>query len=353
MKHHRRIGLVLVLALFAGGAACSDLGYYLQSARGQLRVVAARQPVEELLRDPQTPAPLRERMVLAKDLLAFASNELHLEAHGSYRHYIDLKRPYVVWNVVATPRLSLAAKTWCFPFAGCVPYRGYFDEDDARDFAAGLAAKDLDVDVYGVTAYSTLGWFDDPLMNTFLFEQRGQLAELLFHELAHQKVYVKDHTAFNEAFAVVVAEKGAARWLDTAGSPDELQRWRLVRKRREQFDALFDSTRARLLEAYAAHSPDEEKLRTKEAIFEGFREGYGRLLASWGEEKRGGWLDRGLNNARFAASLTYRELVPSFERLWEQSDGDPVRFYQGVQALADLPKDERMARLTGEVTVPK
>ncbi len=310
-------------------------------------------PVSELLEDNGTPESLRHRLLLAEELLAFASEQLQLDPNGSYNEYADLQRPYVVWNVVAAPALSLSPKTWCFPFAGCVPYRGYFKEERAREYANRLVSQDMDVDVYGVKAYSTLGWFDDPLLNTFLFDDRSQLAETLFHELAHQRVYVKDHTEFNEAFAVVLARAGTAMWLEQQGDAEELKRWEVQHARTEEFLKLFDVTRDALQRTYAGPEDASAKLAMKESIFRDFRGAYAHLLASWGVQGRGGWLDRDLNNARFASAMTYRELVPAFERLWVSSLNEPERFYQAVEGLARLPKDERSARLHAEVTVPK
>jgi len=341
----RTLGIILVSLLLSGLMACSRLGYYAQSVRGQLGVMAASQEVDEILDDPGQPAKLKERLRFSQQLLAYAHEDLGLENDGSYLEYADIGRHFVVWNVVATPELSLEPKTWCFMFAGCVPYRGYFEEQDALAFASELREDGLDVDVYGVPAYSTLGWLDDPLLNTFLFESDIYLAELIFHELAHQRLYLKDHGDFNEAFAVVVARHGADRWISSQDDP-VLSRARVQQKYRQKtFFDLFDETRNHLTELYASGQPDSQMLASKQQLLDAFAVRYRALLQGWGATEGESWLGRGLNNARFAAAMTYRKLVPAFEALWEQSGESPRRFYRAAEELSRLPEVELQTRL--------
>ena len=215
----RRVIAILALALASAAlAGCSTVGYYWQSLDGHVRLMAAARPLDDWLQDPAAPERLKERLRLAERIRDFASRELLLPDNPSYRRYADLRRPAAVWNVVAAPPLSLTLRTWCFPVTGCVGYRGWFDEAQARAEAEALRAQGLEVSVYPVPAYSTLGWSNwlggDPLLNTFIRDTEGELARLIFHELAHQVVYARDDTAFNESFATAVERLGVARWID-------------------------------------------------------------------------------------------------------------------------------------------
>jgi len=337
------LGLGCLLLL--GMLSCTHLSYYAQSIRGHLKVISATRPVDELISAPDTPLQVRERLQFVQTLLEFARSELALENQGSYTSYADIGRPYVVWNVVATPSLSLTPQTWCFWFAGCVPYRGYFHEQDAIEFAQDLRRQGLDVAISGVPAYSTLGWFDDPLLNTFLFEHKQRLAGLIFHELAHQTLYVKDASDFNEAFATVVSQQGIQLWTAAQGDPGLVEASHVARARETGFFALFDQTRHQLEEIYASTNPDALKLERKHRVIEGFKSDYRALLESWGGEAGGVWLEEGLNNARFAAASTYRKLVPAFETLWRQCAGNPETFYRAAEKLSQLPVDERQKSL--------
>jgi len=307
--------------------------------------MSAARPVDELLSDPQTAPQLKTRLRLVESMLEFAGTELALDNDGSYTAYADIGRPYVVWNVVATPPLSLDPERWCFLFAGCVPYRGYFNQQDAIDFSRTLEQKGLDVAVSGVPAYSTLGWFDDPLLNTFLFEDELNLADLIFHELAHQRLYLKDDSDFNEAFAVVAADHGVQLWA-AARDDNTLLQVRQKRKLRESsFFDQFERTRARLETLYAGPLPDAQKLASKKQVLEDFKAQYRALLADWGVAEGGVWLERDLNNARFASATTYRKLVPAFEALWRQNGEDPGGFYLAAEKLSHLPLAERQAAM--------
>lgn len=344
---------LLVVAAALALAGCSAVDYYWQGFAGQVGVLAGARPVDEVL--ATTPdAKLAQRLQLAREVRKYASRELGLPDNASYTRYTDLGRPFVVWNVFAAPPLALEPREWCFPVAGCVSYRGYFSEADARAEAARLAARGDDVHVGGVPAYSTLGWFDDPLLSSFVRYPDTALARLVFHELAHQVVYVRDDTMFNESFAATVEEAGVERWIASrAGSPEHP---RLVAEqaRAERLQALFRrlvrDARVELKAVYAADLPEADRLARKTEIF-------GRMRAAYEAAKAGdaglagydrwfaGHEGRGPNNASLAAVALYDDRVPGFRALLVETNGDLPAFYARVRELARLPKAERDARL--------
>ncbi|MCU0934626.1 MAG: aminopeptidase [Gammaproteobacteria bacterium] len=328
-------------------SGCADLGYYAYSISGQAALLAARQPLDAAVDDPQTPEQLRARLQYAAAVRDFAAESLGLPDNGSYRTYADLGRRYVAWAVVATPELSLAARTWCFPVAGCVAYRGYFEEAEALRYADALRAEGQDVHVGGVAAYSTLGWFDDPLPRGVLEWPDTELAGLIFHELAHQVAYVRDDTAFNEAFAVTVEEEGVRRWLAARGSAGAVAAYDQARVRRGDVLARVLVARGRLAAIYASDLPAEAMRREKGAVFRELHEscqGLGLNEAERARYRR--WCSERPNNARLAAITTYHELAPGFRALLDRHGGDLPAFYQAVVDLAGLPRDVRRERLT-------
>ena len=336
-----------VAALCLGG--CADLGYYWQSVSGHLQLMHAARPVNDWLADAQTPAALKSRLALTQRLRSFAVTELKLPDNASYRSYADLHRSAAVWNVVAAPEFSLTLKTWCFPVAGCVGYRGYYSEDLAQAEAALLRARGLEAGVYGVPAYSTLGWMNwaggDPLLSTFIGYPEGELARLIFHELAHQVVYARNDTAFNESFATAVERLGVQRWLASQASDEARKRYAEFDARRRQFRALTLATRRELAGIYASNSPVAQdppaKIALKKIAMQRFRDDYARLKASWGGYAGyDAWVARA-NNALFGAQAAYDDLVPDFEALFEREGRDWPRFYDAVKHLAALTKDER------------
>ena len=356
MPWTQRRTLATAIAMAAGLAGCADLGYYWQSVNGHLTLLNAARPVDDWLGDAQTPAPLKTRLVLAQRIRRFAVTELKLPDNPSYQRYADLHRSAVVWNVVAAPEFSLTLKTWCFPLAGCVGYRGYFSEAEAKAEAARLAAQGLETSVYGVPAYSTLGWLNwaggDPLLSTFIGYPEGELARLVFHELAHQVVYAPGDTAFNESFATAVERLGVQRWLQdpaSPGSPETRQAYLQFDERRRQFRALTAATRQELSFVYAQKSAFAQNTSTQSAhksiAMQKFREAYAQLRAGWnGYAGYDPWVARA-NNASFGAQAAYDEGVPAFEALFEREGRDWQRFYQAVRRLADLPAAERHAAL--------
>ncbi len=336
----RQLGTFLALLTSLLLAGCETLSYYAQAVSGHFDLAARARPVDELLSDAQTPLGLREQLALAQRLREFASRELGLPDNGSYRRFADLARPYAVWNVFAAAEFSLEAVQSCFPVAGCVAYRGFFDRSDADAHAARLRQRGFDVVVLGVPAYSTLGAFSDPLLSTFIAWPEAELARLLFHELAHQLVYVKDDSAFNESFAVAVEREGLRRWLSAGGRAGELRRFEEARHREQEFARLLGATRARLEMLYAAKlAPDDMRVH-KRAAFAGLAADplYRRYARRFGEAP---------NNALLASFATYSQRVPAFERLLAARGGELEKFYAEVRALAALDKAERNRRLDG------
>lgn len=348
------IGIAGVAALIGAACitmGCSTLGYYAQSVGGHLDLIARAQPIDDLAADASAPAALRERLRLAARIRDFAVGELGLPDNRSYRRYSDLGRPAAVWNVVAAPELSLKLETWCFPVVGCVGYRGYYDRAAADAEADGLRARGLEVSVYGVPAYSTLGKLDwlggDPLLNTFIGWPEAELARLVFHELAHQVVFAKDDTMFNESFATAVERIGVQRWLAQRAGDAARQQYAQLDARRNDFRALTGRYRARLEAVYASAASDADKRRAKAELMAALRADHARLKAErWGGfTGYDGWFERA-NNASFGVMAAYTELVPGFERLFEREGRDFGRFYAAVERLAALPKAERHATLS-------
>jgi len=340
----------LCLLICATLSGCASVGYGLQAVGGHLDVMARREPVTRVLARPDTRPALRESLARAQDMRHFAARELGLPDNDSFRSYADLDRPYVVWNVVATPALSLKPRSWCFFFVGCIEYRGYFRETSARAYAAKLAATGMDVTVGGVAAYSTLGWFADPLLDNQIDWPAYRLAGLIFHELAHQQVYVRNDSAFNESFASAVELAGMGRWLATQKDPALIAAYQVEQQRQRDFLALVSATRKRLKVTYAGTGDEKSKLAAKAAAFAAMRADYQKLRARWGGYAGyDRWFGDGLNNARLAAVHTYQQWVPAFMQILREADGDFPRFYAAVEKLSRLPRKERDAALRAAV----
>lgn len=337
---------VLLLAAVAALSGCGNLGYYWQSVGGQLEIWQREAPIERLLADPQLDPQLKAQLERVLRIRDYASRELGLPDNRSYRAYADLARPFVVWNVFAAPEFSIEAKQWCFPFAGCVGYRGYFSEAEARAHAQALAAGGYDVHVGGVPAYSTIGWFADPVLNTFIRYPEPELARLLFHELAHQVVYVRDDSVFNESFATVVEQAGVERWLATHGSSEDRLRFAQLQRFRADFRALVTRARSDLAALYAGPASPEEKRRRKAEVFAAMKQTYAAQRQDWGGfAGYDRWFARPLGNAHIASVAIYTRQVPAFQALLRQHGGDLPKFYAAVRELAALPRAERNARL--------
>ena len=382
------LGAAASMAVLGG---CSALGYYWQGLQGQVQILHAARPVPEWLAQKDLPEALRQRLQQAQTLREFASHALALPRNHSYTRYAHLERSHAVWNVVAAPPHSLQMHRWCFPIAGCVAYRGYFHRDAALAEGEQLKAQGLEVNVYGVPAYSTLGYLDwlggDPLLSTFVDWQEGDFAGLLFHELAHQVLYVASDTAFNESFASTVERMGTALWLQQHASPATRSRWEKSLQRRQQWRQITRDTRQALQQLYAKNSEsnqppepmDQVQAAIKKGVFQHFRQRYAQLRAQWLEQDepllgtpalRAQYLQRlaqtddwvaEANNASFGALAAYDDWVPAFTRLWQQSQGVPApesgadtlhssaegwqRFYTQAQAWADLPPVQRQQTL--------
>lgn len=345
-------GLVALLLL----ASCTHLGYYTRSLVGGAKVLLERRPVAKVLSDPETPAELARQLELAVEMRSFAVTDLALPDNDSYLTYAALDRPYAMWNVVAAPELSIEPKAWCFLIVGCVAYRGYFSERGAERFAGKLRRRGFDVDVSGVAAYSTAGWFADPLLSTFIERPEPHLAGLIFHELAHQQLFIDDDTTFNESFAMAVEEAGAVRWLEARGLADQIASYELVKRWEKEFTELVLTYRNRLDEIYRAERSEAWKRQQKAATLSELHREYEQLKTSWGGYAGfDGWFEQDLNNARLALIGVYHQLVPAFLELLERHGGDLGAFYAAAADIAARPADERwrrMAELAPEVTPP-
>lgn len=347
------LALLWVAPLFSG---CSNCGYFGQALSGHLSIVRRQHPIAALLDDPSTPAELRQSLQRVLILRDYASQQLALPVDGHYTCYADLDRRFVVWNVHAAPEFSLKARTWWYPWVGRLKYRGYFSEANALRLADQLSSRGQDAYVGGVEAYSTLGWFRDPVLNTFIHHSTGELAEILFHELAHQRVFVGGDTDFNEAFATAVAQEGTRRWLRETGRVEELDRYQRGLAQEREFVAVVQSARQkldRIFETRAPHGirklPPEELgvLRAeKERVMTQLRQDHETLRLRWGgKSPYERWFARPINNAQLNTVATYYDLVPGFERLMQQEGGDLPRFYGAVKRLGRLGKEQRRIHL--------
>jgi predicted aminopeptidase len=333
-------GLALLLA------GCSTAAYYGQAIAGHWHVLGLRRPVKVVMADPNSQPQLQQRLTVAQGLRDFANQELQLPDNGSYRSYADLQRPFLVRTVFATAPLSLQLRQWCFPIAGCVSYRGYFSATAAQKFADELKAQGDDVYVANVPAYSTLGWFDDPLLNTFIYWPIGRLAELIFHELAHQRLYIAGDTEFNESFATTVGNLGARLWLERYGTAQEQQTYATYKRLQANFIDLIEETRQELATIYASKTSDAAKQTAKTQSLLALQNRYQSLTASLGKDPGyDAWFREGLNNAKLASVSTYTRWVPAFEAIFEQVEGDFAAFYHAAEAVGKRKLSERRAAL--------
>ncbi|VVO82387.1 aminopeptidase [Pseudomonas fluorescens] len=331
-----------VLLLLLNG--CASVSYYGQLTSGQLQLLQSREPVAEVIADPSRDQKLRAHLTQSQKARTFASEQLHLPDNQSYRLYADIGRPYVVWNVFVTPEFSLTPQNHCFPIAGCVAYRGYYSQSAARGEAAVQRLQGMDVSIGGVEAYSTLGWFNDPIISSMMGWGDERLASLIFHELAHQRIYVKDDTEFNESFATFVEQEGTRQWRASRNlAPDNGTQ----EQRRDQFIQLVLDTRTRLEKLYAQPLPADQMRQRKAAEFERLRSEYRQLRDSqWAGDKRyDAWINAPMNNARLLPFGLYDQWVQAFSVLFRQEGGDWVRFYAAVEKLGALPVAERKAAL--------
>ena len=335
--------IVLVLLTLV---ACETLSYYEQAARGQLSILWSRQQIDELLQRDEVAEELKQKLVTVLSIREFAEREMLLPTGNSYRSYVELDRDHVVWNVFAAPEFSIEPVNWCYPIAGCVSYRGYFAEARATNFAQKLEQQGYDVYTGGVDAYSTLGWFDDPLLSTVIDRADYQLAMLIFHELAHQLVYLPGDTTFNESFATAVEREGLRRWLVSTGDSRIIETAQLQNARQQQFVDLVIKFRDQFEQLYSSELGEQNKRDRKSALQNEMRLAYQNLKSSWGGNGAyDRWFANSLNNAQLSTVSSYNELVPAFDALLANHNGNLQTFYQEVESLADLTEEIRENQL--------
>lgn len=348
MQNYRRllgsngVKAVLLVLLSIVLVSCETVGYYSQAARGQLTIVFGREDIQRLLERQDLSAELEEKFARVMDIREFAETELGLPVGNNYSTYVDVQREHVVWNVFAAPEFSVDPVNWCYPIAGCVSYRGYFSEQSALSYATKLEEDGFDVYTGGVDAYSTLGWFEDSLLSTVLNRADYQLAGLIFHELAHQLVYLPGDTTFNESFATAVEREGVRRWLTSSDEKSNIDAALLDYDRQQQFVNLVADYRERFDSLYKLDLEAASMRSQKSQLQQALREEYDLLKQQWeGYEGYDGWFSRSLNNAQLSTVASYNDLLPFFVAVFDQSNQDFSAFYREVRRIAELPERER------------
>jgi len=338
------VAAVLIVSLATG---CS-VGYYSQAIGGHLSLMSARQPIADLLADDDTDPELKDKLQTLIDARVFAYETLGLPKNDSYSTYAATGRDAVTWNVVAVPEFSMRARTWCFPVAGCVSYRGYFDKADAEAYAAKIAAEGFDVTVGGARAYSTLGWFDDPVLDTMLRGGDISFVSTLFHELAHQVLYIKDDSSFNEAFASFVEQEGMRIWLRSRNEAKRIEGYEAYLQRSEDFSELLKATRDDLVALYQREGlSDEERRQEKALVFANMQDQYASLKVRWNDYAGyDNWFSRDLNNAHLLGVSTYRRLIPAFAALYKEAGEELPAFYDLATQVSKLPAEQRRQRMS-------
>jgi len=333
--------LFLVAGIYSLVSGCASISYYAQAAQGQFSLINQAKPIHDWLSDPAADEKLKEKLKRVQEIRQFASRELGLPNNASYTSYADLKRQFVVWNVVATPELSLVPLKWCFPVAGCVDYRGYYDKQAAQNFADALIKQGMDVRISGVPAYSTLGYFNDPVLSTFIHYSEPELARLIFHELAHQIAYASGDSTFNESFATTIEEIGVTRWLADRGDENLIANYRLYQSRRKDFLNLLNTYRFKFEEIYRLTISDEQKRKRKIELIRSIESDYTFLKQTWGGYTGyDRWFNEPVSNAHFVLIATYHELVPEFKALLAEK-GNLKDFYREVSNLAGMSATAR------------
>jgi len=332
----------LLVLLSIALVSCETVGYYSQAARGQLTIVFGREDIQRLIEQQELSDELVEKFAKVMDIREFAETELGLPVGGNYSSYVDIEREHVLWNVFAAPEFSVDPVKWCYPIAGCVAYRGYFSEQSALGYAAKLEDDGFDVYTGGVDAYSTLGWFEDSLLSTVLNRSDYQLAGLIFHELAHQLVYLPGDTTFNESFATAVEREGVRRWLTKSNGASNIDAALLNYDRQQQFVDLVTGYRDRFELLYEQDVPESAMRSKKAELQQSMRDEYTALKLQWqGYEGYDGWFSESLNNAQLSTVASYNDLLPFFAAVFENSNQDFTAFYAEISRIADLPEKER------------
>jgi len=335
-------GVILAVVL----TGCESIVYYKQLISGQIAILNKKQPIHELLDNPDTPEKLKEKLRLVMDIRTFAKDELFLPVKNQYLSFVELERPFAGWNMWATPEFSFSPKTWCYPIIGCAIYRGYFSKKDAFDYGHQLETQGYDVYIGGVAAYSTLGWLDDPVFSTFIYRSDIKLAALIFHELSHHLLYVSDDTTFNESFAIAVEQEGLRRWLTIKDNPKASEIYKMAYRRQRQFIELVMKYRKELETLYAKDLSKSEKRHAKAAVFEKLKDEYRLLKQHWGGYSGYDfWMYQKMNNAKLISVSTYHDLVPAFLELLKTCNNDLKVFYKKCQDLSKKSKEERLAYL--------
>ena len=329
----------LLVTVFPIVSGCA-LPYYWQAASGHLDLLRKRTPIDAVLEDPSQPPDVKQALRRVVDMRAFAVDRLGLPDNRSYQSYVDIERPYVVWNVVAADEFAVDPMQWCFPMLGCVSYRGYFSRDAAEQFAATLGERGMDTYVAGASAYSTLGYFADPVLNTMLAGGEQYIAGILFHELAHQKFYLRGDSDLNEAFATAVQQHGTVEWLAVHGSVEAVAAYHSRLQRQADFTAIVAAQRERLQTIYAADMAIEAKRDAKQAAFTRMREDYEQLKHSWGGVTDfDNWFAQSLNNAQLASVATYRRWLPGLS--WYIDQHGLAALYERMAEIEDMPEEAR------------
>lgn len=344
----------LFLLALSGCSGCGTVGYYAQAVSGHLDMMSKRQPLAKVMASEDTDPEIRRKLELLRDAREFAVAELGLPDNNSYSTFVNTGKKNITWNVVATPEFSMSPKRWCFPVAGCVSYRGYFAEADAQAYEAELKEQGFDTQIGGASAYSTLGWFDDPLLDTMLRGSDIRLAGVLFHELAHQVLYVKNDSSFNEAFATFVEQEGAKHWLRSIGKGDRVSIYESYLDRQIDFNNLLQQTRGDLVDLFASQPAQEGEGANNEALREAKQGVFDKMVANYetlkaeqweGFEGYDNWFSKKTNNARLISVSTYLKWVPAFKTLYIESGSDFEAFYKAAEELSKLPFDERFEQL--------
>lgn len=345
MRRTRWFQILALLIYIVALTGCSSLDYYWQAISGHFEIKRREQPVSDLLQQPDLDPLLRQKLQLAQQARQFATAQLALPDNGSFSQYADLQRPFVTWNVVATPEFSVDPKQWCFLVAGCFNYRGYFHKEDAQGLAKQLQQEGYDVAISGAWAYSTLGWFDDPLLNTMLRDDESEVIGTLFHELAHQQVYIDDDSSFNEAFATAVEQEGLRRWYAQTGEPARYHDYLQRKQQRNEIFALLRESRAQLRNLFATNMETAQMRQQKQALFAQMKNHYQLWRRQHNYAGYDRWMEQELNNAHLALIATYMDKVPAFLALLDSVKGDLPSFYQEAKRLGELPAGQRQLAL--------
>jgi predicted aminopeptidase len=345
-KYNKYGGIILLLSVLFLGSACDTIGYYTQAVGGHLSLLSGRKPIDTVIEDEGASPELKQRLNDVKSIRYFAYEHLKIDVGGSYSKYVELDRPYVAWTVFAAPEFSLELKEWCFPIVGCMKYIGYFSKDAAEKHGEKLRKEGYDVLVTGAIAYSTLGWFDDPIVSSFIDRSRPKLGFLLFHELGHQVVYLKGDTEFNESFANTVAIEGTRRWLTYLNDGQALADFETAFERQKEFVELIEKYRKELKALYEQDLIPETMDFEKKAVYRKMTEDYQAMKKEWGGYSGyDDFFEDQFNNAKLGSVSAYFDLVPAFRKLLKQNGGDMEAFYEACRRLGEKSKSERHAYL--------